>query len=244
MKIEDLIQSLPDPEKDEMPPRVGFTKEGYEQAMADKAQKRAFLNPKKDTETRVKYVLNKLLGTDLTKDGDWVTVAGGRDVWQKKISDYVGGIPVGGSMLALYVEVKGVSPYRNFQLGRLDKRNNPSQPSQHEKLTTAMEKGYTVWLALGFWDAKPHAVPVKQFKNGRQYTKWYRVELDLVIYLIDWKMWLNVVLPELGDRRSLRQKDRQLVRDAAIYKNGNRWELHPQHWLHSSPLLQDRASLP
>lgn len=236
MKIEDLIQNLPDPEKDERPPPVTFTKEGYEQAQKDKAEKRSYLNPKNDTEKRVKYVLNKLLGADLTKDGDWVTVAGGRNVWQKKISDYVGGIPLEGNMLAVYVEVKGISPYKNFQLARLDKRNNPRQPSQHEKLTDAWERGYKVWLALGFWDAKPHAVPVMHLKKGRQYTKWYRAELDLVIYLIDWGMWLNVILPELGDRRSLRQKDRPMIRDAAIYKDGRKWELHPQHWLRSSPL--------
>jgi len=231
--MDDLIATLPDPKKDKMPPRVGFSEEGYKQAIEDNKRKSLYLNPKTDTEKKVKYVLKSLIGADLAKDGDWITVVGGREVWQKKVADYSGGIPYGGGVLALYVEVKGISPGKNFQLARLDKRNNPKQPSQHEKLTKAHKLGYLTWLALGFWDAKHFAKPVMEERKGRKYTKWIRGELRLTIYLIDWGIWLNLLSELKG--RSLKQKDRAMMEDMSIYKV-NRWTIHHNHWLLNLPL--------
>ena len=116
--LQALIDSLPDPEVDTLPPYVEFTPEAQEQAKEDRREKRQYLKPKTDTEQKVKYVLTKspLFDATLKKDGDWITVAGGREIWQKKTSDYIGGVLYPGTVqrMVLYVEVKGVSPGNNF----------------------------------------------------------------------------------------------------------------------------------
>lgn len=228
-----------------MPPRVEWTEEGRAQWEEDKKERAQYLDVKNDTEARVKYVLEgNLFRANLSKEGDWLTIAGGKQVWQKKVADFSGGIPFTGYFRGMgiayntrvHVEVKGISPGKNFQLSRLTKRNNPRQPSQHEKLDAAWNSGDFVLVALGFWDAKKWAEPVFNVKDGRRYTKWKREEVDLTIYLFHWDMWNNDVLPRLK-YKSIRQQDRHLIDSASIYKV-TRWVLHPNHWWrdHSSIL--------
>lgn len=230
-ELQMLVDNLPDPERDEKPPPVGFSEEDLAKIKADKAYERQFLNVKNDTEKKVKYVLKSLMGAQLSKDGDYITIAGGRQVWQKKIADYMGGIPhPDGGYIFSYIEVKGVSPGNNFQLSRLDRRTNPKQPSQHEKLTKAWKDGFDVWLALGFWDAIDDARPVIENRKGRNYKRWKKEDVELTIYVIPWFAWVKDILPQLK-YRSLRQKDRDLIEGMAIYKEYNRWTMHPDHWL-------------
>jgi len=227
---EEHIASLPDPKKDNLPPRVGFTKQGLEQAQADKEFLASLLDSKRDTERMVKYVLEGgIFGGNFRKDGDWVTLAGGRQIWQKKVSDLVGGVTVGERPNALtYVEVKGISPKQAFAFSRLDKANNPRQPSQQEKLAKEWGRGNLVWLALGFWDALPGATPVKVRQKTRALLKWKKVDVSLTICLLRWQDWLEIY----GSHkvRSLRQKDRYLLDRHRIKKVGGLWTLDPFHW--------------
>lgn len=199
-----------------------------------KVPKKDLLDVAKETEKAVKYILCKssLFGAVLSKDGDWVTYARGQEVFQKKVSDYMGGVKVPGyseKRLHLYVEVKGVSPEKDFALARLDRPNNPKQKSQHEKLTKAYEDGSIVWLAMGWWLPLHDATPVIETKKGRTYTQWVKNELTFMLYLIDWGMWLEKVLPMLGERRTFKDGDRAFIQDCAIWKQHS-WRLHSEHW--------------
>lgn len=229
-----LIGSLPDPEVDTLPPYVEFTPEAQERAQEDRKEKRQYLNPKTDTERKVKYVLTQspLFDATLKKDGDWITIAGGREIWQKKDADYVGGVLCPGMVkrIVLYVEVKGVSPGNNFQLARLDRRTKPNKPSQHEKLCDKYADGNLVWLAIGWWDARKGTKPIPVVTGKRTRNAWLMSDIAFMISLIPWGDWLNIVLPELGERRSIRQRDREILGDYAIYKHGRRWVLSHTHW--------------
>jgi hypothetical protein len=229
-----LIDSLPDPEIDTLPPYVEFTPEAQERVKKDRREKRRYLNPKTDTEEKVKYVLTKspLFDATLKKDGDWITVAGGRDIWQKKISDYIGGVLCPGMVqrMVLYVEVKGVSPGNNFQLSRLDRRTKPNKPSQHEKLCDVYADGNLVWLAIGWWDARKGMESVTIDTRNRSRKAWLMADVFLQISLIPWGDWLNMILPEIEPRRSIRQKDRDMLSSYLIYKCGHRWDLASGHW--------------
>lgn len=234
------LNDLPDPAKDPMPSRVTISQGGIERRKAVKKEESQYLDPKNDTEARVKYLLeSKLFGATLRKDGDWVTVPGGREVYQKKISDFVGGITFPGEdhQRLLYVEVKGVSPRNNFNLSRLDKSNRKGQKSQHEKLQEVFDAGAFVLVAIGWWDALPGKRPVIVEKKGREYTYWKKKDLVLTVTLTRWDMWINFVLPMLkeryGDRRSIPNKPRDkefFFMEDRVTKFGNRWQLSPQHW--------------
>lgn len=224
------IASLPDPKKDKLPPRVKFTNQGLAQAKANKSFLASLLNSKKDTERAVKYVLERgIFGGNFRKDGDWVTLAGGRQVWQKKVCDLVGGMTIGERPNALtYVEIKGISPSRTFAFSRLDKANNPRQPSQQAKLTREWERGNLVWLALGWWDALPGRTPVKVRQKTRTLTKWKKVDVELTICLLRWQDWLEIY--DNHKFRSLRKKDRPLLDDFRIKRVGGIWTLDLNHW--------------
>lgn len=229
MNWEDLVNSLPDPTKDPMPPRVGFTPEGARQAKKDKALKRALLNPKRDTERAAKYILEEspLFGGKFRKDGDWVTLSSGRKVYQRKVSDFVGGIPLHERPVGLcYVEVKGVSPGGSFPFSRLDRRNNPRQPSQFEKLQAEWELGSLVWLFIGWWDSEKQPTVIK--RGHREVSKWYREDCEMVATLLRWSDFLEIY--DSHKYRSIRQKDRYLLDDYRIRKIGGRWLLDDNHW--------------
>ena len=232
--LQAFLDSLPDPETDTLPHYVEFTPEQQERAKRDKGEKRQLLNPKIDTEEKVKYVLTKspLFDATLKKDGDWKTVVGGREIWQKKTADYIGGVLVPGAVrrMVLYVEVKGVSPGNAFNLSRLDRRKNPKQKSQHEKLCDVYADGNLVWLAIGWWDALPGTEPVMVQKKKREYKAWCKEDVALTISLIPWGDWLNMVLPEIEPRRSIGQKQRDLLRSYGIFVHNRRWMLAPGHW--------------
>lgn len=228
MDLDKHIASLPDPTRDPMPPRVDFTPEGALQAKEDRALKQALLDTKKDTERLARYILEShLFDGSFRKDGDWVTLPSGREVYQKKVSDLVGGIPFPDRPNALcYVEVKGVSPGRSFAFSRLDKRNNPRQPSQQEKLYAEWEKGNLVWLFIGWWDSPEQPISYKQ--GSREVSKWYREDCEMTGTLLRWSDWLEIY--HNHKYRSIRQKDRHLLRDYRITKIGGRWLLDNNHW--------------
>ena len=225
---EEHIANLPDPTRDPMPPRVDFTPEGALQAAEDKALKKALLDTKRDTERLAKYILEgPLFGGNFRKDGDWVTLPGGRKVYQKKVSDLVGGIPLRSRPNALcYVEVKGVSPGRSFAFSRLDKRNNPKQPSQFEKLYVEWERGNYVWLFIGWWNSCE--APVRVQRGSRKVSMWKREDCEMVGTLLRWSDFLE--LYNAHKYRSFRQKDRPLLNDYRIMKEGSRWALDENHW--------------
>lgn len=226
--LDELVASLPDPTKDPLPPRVDFTPEGAEQAERDKAFKKSLLNTKSDTERNAKYILEgRLFGGSFRKDGDWVTLPSGREVYQKKVSDLVGGIPLAERPNALcYVEVKGVSPGQSFAFSRLDKRNNPRQPSQQEKLMAEWEKGALVWLFIGWWSTHKKPVLVKQ--GSREVRKWFKKDVEMTGTLLRWSDWLEIY--NNHGYRSIRQKDRRLLDDYRIKKESARWALDANHW--------------
>ena len=226
--FDDLVASLPDPERDPLPPRVEFTPRGALQAEKDRMFKMALLNTKTHTEQAAKYILEgRLFGGSFQKDGDWVTYPNGRSVYQKKVSDFVGGIPMLTRPNAhCYVEVKGVSPGQSFAFSRLDKRNNPRQPSQYEKLSAEVGKGNVVWLFIGWWDSDVAPMMVKQ--GSREVRRWYKKDVEMTGTLIRWVDWVE--LTRNHKRRSLRQKDRHLLDDCRIYKVGGRWMLADNHW--------------
>ena len=229
-----IIDSLPDPEVDTQPPYVEFTPEQQEQAKQDRREERRYLNPKTDTEQKVKYVLTQspLFDATLKKDGDWITIAGGREIWQKKDADYTGGVLCPGMVkrMVLYVEVKGVSPGNRFNLARLDRRTNPKKKSQHEKLCDKYADGNLVWLAIGWWDARKGTKFVLLDTQKRSRKAWLLSDVALTISLIPWGDWLNMILPELGNRRSIGQKQREMLISYDISIQGRRWTLASGHW--------------
>lgn len=228
MKIEDLIATLPDPTKDKKPPPAMVSKEGAELAKAQAAFDASLLDPKVDTENRVKYVLESLFGMKLKKDGDWKTYPNGRTVWQRKVSDYVGSTPAGGYNAHTYVEVKGVSPGNNLNLARIDRPNKKGEKSQLEKLTEADENGNFVILAIGWWIAPPWTEPVMIQQKSREITRWRREVMDLEIDIIEWSQFMGVY-SEMK-RRSIRRVDMKLFPPCRIFKFGNRWKLCDNHW--------------
>jgi hypothetical protein len=183
---DELVASLPEPGRDPMPPRATIRPEDALQAKNDKALKRALLDTKSDTERFAKYILeSSLFGGRFRKDGDWVTLPSGREVYQKKVSDLVGSIPLRvRPNAACYVEVKGVSPGRSFAFSRLDKANNPRQPSQFEKLNVEWELGNLVWIFIGWWDSKKKPLEVQQ--GSRKVSKWYRQDCEMTGTLMRW----------------------------------------------------------
>lgn len=230
MNLADLLQhieSLPDPSKDAMPPPVMASKEDMALSAESAALVSSLLNPKKDTEKAVKRVLEgRTFGGKFHKDGDYVTLVGGMQVWQKKVSDFVGEISIRSAShrVHAYVEVKGVSPGNPFQFGRLDKANNPNQPSQQEKLTEAYERKNIVWLAIGWWDAMPRTQPI----DFGGHKKWKKDDLNLTISLVRWSRWLEIY--NTHKFRSLRQRDRHLLSDCSICKEKGVWRLCDDHW--------------
>jgi hypothetical protein len=225
---EEHVANLPDPTRDPMPPRVEFTEEGEQQAQEDRRFKQALLNTKKDTERAAKYILeSRLFGGNFRKDGDWVTLPSGREVYQKKVSDLVGGIPLRTRPNAhTFVEVKGISPGQSFAFSRLDKRNNPRQPSQFEKLMGEWELGNLVWLFLGWWDSE--AAPIMVRQGSREVRKWRKADCEMTGTLLRWGDWLEIYY---GHKyRSIRQRDRHLLDDYRITKTGGRWTLDRNHW--------------
>lgn len=220
--------NLPDPERDPLPPRVGFTPEGAAQAQRDKEFKKSLLNTKTDTERGAKYILEgRLFGGSFRKDGDWVTLPNGREVYQKKISDLVGSVPYPTRPnAACYVEVKGVSPGQGFSFSKLDRPNNPNRPSQHEKLNAQWEHGDLVWLFIGWWDSDVEPIMVKQ--GSRTLRKFRKADTEMTGTLLRWDDWLEIY--NNHNRRSIRQRDRYLLDDYRIYKVGNRWVLDDNHW--------------
>jgi hypothetical protein len=222
------VADLPDPTRDALPPRVGFTPEGALQAEKDRMFKMSLLNTKSDTEELAKYILEgRLFGGNFRKDGDWVTLPNGREVYQKKVSDLVGGIPLATRPNAhTYVEVKGVSPGQGFAFSRLDKRNNPRQPSQHEKLMVEWELGNLVWLFIGWWDSDVEPIMVE--RGSRKVRRWYKKDCEMTGTLLRWGDWLDIY--NNHKRRSIRQRDRHLLDDYRIRKIGRRWTLDAHHW--------------
>lgn len=229
--IEKWVSMLPDPEVDERPPYVGLSDEDKRKAEEDEAYEAQFLDVAKDTERLAKYVLTKHFGCKLRKDGDWITTVSGQEVWQKKTADYRGSIALPGLSYnpSLFVEVKGISPEKLFQLARLDRRNNPNQKSQHEKLNDAYIYGDMVWLVLGWWFARIGSQPVMEERKGRIYTRWRTEDVYLSLDVIQWKDWLMFL--EGLKRRSLRLNERAMLRPCTVEKNDSgRWELCPNHW--------------
>lgn len=227
MTWDELVASLPDPTKDKLPPRVEFTPQGEQKALADKAFKKSLLNTKSDTERQAKYILEgRLFGGNFRKDGDWVTLPGGRQVYQKKVSDLVGGVPLTTPNALCYVEVKGVSPGRNFPFSALDRPNNPNRPSQFEKLNIEWERGNLVWLFIGWWDSDAQPIIVEH--GSRKVSKWFKKDCEMTGTLLRWCDWLEIY--NNHTRRSLRQRDRHLLDDYRIIKEGGRWLLDDNHW--------------
>jgi hypothetical protein len=218
--LKEWIQNLPVPGVDEKPPEVTLSA----QDMIKVKNKRKLLRVGRDTERAVKYILcdSPLFGADLKKDGDWLTVAGGHKVFQKKTADYQGGIMLPDTLIrsSLFVEVKGVSPGYHFQLSRLDRPNKEGSKSQHEKLTEKWEEGDLVWLAIGWWLRKDPSV---EKVNG----KWNRDDLDLEVSLVDWGDWLDVL--QTLKYRHIKHRDSNAL-GGKIYKKGNVWALSENHW--------------
>jgi hypothetical protein len=232
--IDEHIASLPDPDKDSMPPRVDFTPEGAEQAKRDRELKKALLDIKKQTESTAKTILEgPIFKGNFSKDGDWTTL-GERRIWQKKTADFRGGVPLLSMPNNAYtfVEVKGVSPEKGFSFSRLDKRNNPRQPSQHEKLTREVDRGNLVWLFIGWWDAALYAMPKPVKYGSRTVNKWYKDHVELTVTLLRWEDWLRIY--DSHKYKSIRQKDRHLLDDFRITKQGGRWTLDENHWWHDA----------
>lgn len=223
-----LIASLPDPTKDVMPPPATLRGKDAARARADKAFKKSLLDTKTDTERMAKYILEgRLFSGSFRKDGDWVTFPNGRRVYQKKVSDFIGSVPYRERPNAIcYVEVKGISPGGSFAFSRLDRSNNPKQPSQHEKLTKQWERGDLVWLFIGWWDSDKEPIMVQQ--GSRQVRKWHKADCEMTGTLLRWEDWLE--LYQNHGPRSIGQKGRVLLDKYRIYKDGNRWTLDGGHW--------------
>lgn len=235
MDIGEIIAGLPDPARDKLPPAVMASKADLAMAAAVEAYEAQFVDIPGVTEERARYILCKspLVGAYLRKDGDWITTAGGRQVYQKKVSDFVGGVKLAGVDIAshLYVEAKSMAPFKRFDLARLDRPNKKGQKSQQEKLTDALGHGALVWLFLGVWNSMPGTEPVIEERKGRKYTRWKKTDVSAVYYVVDWQFWLDEFLPSLGKRRSFKRKDLEMLGFCKIYKEGRRWEMHPRHWL-------------
>jgi len=236
-----LVASLPDPETDEKPPPVMATSDEVAQSARDSAFMSALLDPKNDSEDRVKYVLTKakfgrggkeIFGAALEKDGDWETSASGRDFYRKRTADFRGGVYIDEGdehRSAVFVEVKGISPDKSFALSRLTKPPSSSGPSQYKKLTERYLGGDVVWLALCWWDAVPWSEPVDLKQRTRTIKKWRSPDVKLTITLIRWGEFTEEIMPSLR-YKSIRQKDRHLLDHCRIYKKGSMWALCPNHW--------------
>lgn len=232
--LQDIVNSLPVLGVDEMPPMVEMSQKDKAAAAEERKKGGTLLDPKKDTEDRVKYVLGSLCGMRLKKDGDWAVTAGGQQFWAKKVADFVGSTPGPEKNYHTYVEVKGISPGKNFAFIRLDKANTRGQPSQFEKLQEAWEHGNLVYLALGWWVARKRAKHTVIEKGNRKLTKWYRDTLDLEIALIPWHWWVDHV--EGTKRRSITYSILcEQFRNCIIFKVGNRWCLTADHWWYEFP---------
>lgn len=226
--LQTLIDSLPVPGVDEMPPMVELSEKDRIYAAEEKKISDALLDPKNDTEKRVKYVLESLCGMRLKKDGDWRVSASGQQFFAKKVADYVGSTPGNDRNYHTYVEVKGISPGKNFAFIRLDQTNTNGQPSQFEKLTEAWEHGNLVFLALGWWIGSNGKYIVEE-RGKKKFTRWYRDTLKLEFALIPWNRW--VVHTKITKRRSLTYTTLgNEFQDCMIYKTGNRWHFTPGHW--------------
>lgn len=230
--IEELASNLPVYGVDSVPHAVSMSAESAEMAEHDKKFFAQFLDPKNDTEQRVKYVLSSLFGMKLKKDGDYVTIAGGRQVWRKKVSDYVGYTPAKKHNWLTYVEVKAVSPGNNFNLSRLDRTGNPDGITQHERLSKVSNDGNLVLLAIGWWFPRHESVPTLVSRDGIQRVYWPKKDVYLEIDLIMWPDWLEL-LSGL-DRRSIRPKDREsYMHDCKIMQGPHgRWFINDAHWWH------------
>ena len=224
-----LLASLPTPGIDERPPYVEMDADQKRRAAMDGKWEASLLDPKNDTEKRVKYVLENLCGMHLKKDGDYVTIPGGRLVWQKKISDYVGSTPGNERNYHTYVEVKGISPGNRFSFVRLDKSNKPGEPSQHEKLSDAWDAGNLVFLVIGWWLAPRNTKPIKIEKNNKVYTKWKKSELELEIDLIPWSRWLKFYTNTKARSLTKTQSITHFA-DCLITKAGREWAMASDHW--------------
>jgi hypothetical protein len=226
--INEIIATLPDPKVDKRPKAAMVDEEGARLAREQRNFMSSLMDPKVDTEERVKYVLHSLFGMHLKKDGDWKTYPNGRTVWQKKIADYYGSTPANGVNWHTYVEVKGISPGKVFSLSRLDRPNKPGQESQFDKLTRVYKRGDFVLLAIGWWLPKSGTEPVMIEQGSRKITKWKRGELDLEIDLIEWGLFMHMY-PNLK-RRTLARSHFSPLPPCRIFKSGNRWALEHDHW--------------
>jgi hypothetical protein len=224
MQVVDWLVSYDELKRKGLPPRVELDQAGVVAAKEQLKHKRTLLNPKLDTEGKAKYILERLFGMEVRKDGDWATIPGGRTVYQKKLADFSLGVPCGDRYLTGYAEVKGISPGNNFQLSRLDVPNRKGQPSQHEKLSEAHRKGHITLLLLGWWDAPQGVRPVP---NGDK-KAWLRNHLSFSLAVIPWELWEGI-LPQLPGR-AFRQKDRHLLSDCIVSKVDSRWQFAPGHW--------------
>jgi hypothetical protein len=237
-----LLDSLPDPRRDPKPPAVTISFQDLEQAKEDKAFLDSLLDPKVHTEQRVKYALHALFGMNLRKDGDY-NVGG---FFTKKNTDFIGSTPADGVNWHTHVEVKGMSPYKNFNLARLDRPNTEGQPSQFDKMDALSKIGDFTLLALGWWTAIPGAKPVYIQQKNRKIQRWKLEDVELEFDLVWWGQFLQVY--KSLDRRSVRPKDREkLFPYCRIYKERNRWRLCEDHWWNRIVILENaqlgRASL-
>jgi hypothetical protein len=227
MDIRDLAATLPDPRVDKMPPPVTISPEAAARAAADKKFMDSLLDTRSLTQDRVKYALKSLFGVRLKKDGDYQNVFGGRRVWIKSVADYEGGTPVAGRKnWHTYVEVKGMSPGRNFDFARLDRTK--AKPVQYDRLQAAHVAGDFVLLALGWWFPLPGARPVMVPQKTRKITRWKKEDVYLEIDLVHWPQFTELY-NSIG-RRSMRPKDREKLPPCKIHKVGNRWKTVGDHW--------------
>ncbi len=236
----DMVDSLPVPGVDEMPPPVELSTKDKVLAAEAKRVKRSLLDPKVDTETRTKGALESKCGMRLKKDGDWAVSAGGHRFWAKKVADYVGSTPGTDGNYHTYVEVKGISPGKTFAFSRLDKPNKKGEPSQFEKLTDSWEHGNLVFLALGWWVTGPNSEHMIEEKGSKKFTRWFKDTVELEVALIPWGRWIEHT--EATKRRSITHAI--LLRefgDCMIVKERNRWHFSASHWwqrrLDDSPLF-------
>ena len=229
MDINELIATLPDPEKDPRPPAVSISPEAMAQAEAEKKFLNSLLDTRSLTQTRVKDVLKSLFGMRLKKDGDWKVGFGGQQRWVKSVADYEGGTPVKGEVnWHTYVEVKGMSPGNNFDFARLDRTT--AKPVQFDRLQTAHLAGDFVLLALGWWFPVYGAQPVPVNQKSRTITRWKKEDVYLEIDLIHWPDFVE--LYNTIGRRSMRPKDREKLPPCKIFKVRNRWTTIADHWWH------------
>lgn len=235
--IDNLPPSYEELQKNGLPQRVQWTPEGRAQWQENKAFENSLLDTKTDSEALVKRILEGPIfrAVEVKKDGDYRVETG---FYTKKLADFCCSIPMYNlqgaiTMAPNHSEVKGISPWKRFELRRLTDRNNEDEPSQHEKLTDKWREGKTtVFLWLVWWNVLPETEPVMVKKKSRTYTKWKKAACHPVVYVVEWGDWLNVMskLP----KKSVRTKDLHLLEHCKIYKADNgRWTLSndPEHWI-------------